>query len=179
MNFAVHGLCPLLLTTAPLVPAFIQILCLTPSCLGLTGIEIQGGQEERSPVPKFNAVLPRTDRDWNPRRSRREESHTEAYTVTITGGTLWSGDSSVVELRTRDQKVVGSSPGGSGGTVFVSRVSFLCWFLFRYDLSHPRVAAIARKRPLSFWQKFRCVCVCVCVCAVSYTHLTLPTRSTV
>ena len=23
------------------------------------------------------------------------------------------------------------------------------------------------------------VCVCVCVCAVSYTHLTLPTRSTV
>ena len=24
-----------------------------------------------------------------------------------------------------------------------------------------------------------CVCVCVCVCAVSYTHLTLPTRSTV
>ena len=24
-----------------------------------------------------------------------------------------------------------------------------------------------------------CVCVCVCVCAVSYTHLTLPTSSTV
>ena len=26
---------------------------------------------------------------------------------------------------------------------------------------------------------FARVCVCVCVCAVSYTHLTLPTRSTV
>ena len=28
-------------------------------------------------------------------------------------------------------------------------------------------------------KRFQCVCVCVCVCAVSYTHLTLPTRSTV
>ena len=27
--------------------------------------------------------------------------------------------------------------------------------------------------------RITCVCVCVCVCAVSYTHLTLPTRSTV
>ena len=39
---------------------------------------------------------------------------------------LWSGDSSVVERRTRGQKVAGSSPGMSGGKIFFSRVSFLC-----------------------------------------------------
>ena len=37
---------------------------------------------------------------------------------------------------------------------FFSRVSFLCWLLFRY-LFHPRVTAVACKRPWSFCQKRR------------------------
>ena len=34
--------------------------------------------------------------------------------------------SSTVEIRTRDQKVSGSSPCTSGGRMYLSRVSFLC-----------------------------------------------------
>ena len=38
---------------------------------------------------------------------------------------LWeAGESSVVECRTRDQKVSGSNPSGSGGRIFFSRSSF-------------------------------------------------------
>ena len=67
----------------------------------------------------------------------------------------WSGDSSVLERRTRgDWKVAGSSPRRSGGRIFFSRVNFLCWLLFRYPF-HPRVTAVARKRSLSFCQKCR------------------------
>ena len=61
-----------------------------------------------------------------------------------------SGDGLVVH----DEKVAGSSPGRSGGRIFFSRVNFLCRLLFRYPL-HPRVTAVARKRPLSFCQKRR------------------------
>ena len=56
-----------------------------------------------------------------------------------------------LEGRTRDRKVAGSNPCRSGGIIFFSRVSFLCWLLFRY----PRVTAVARKRPRSFCQKCR------------------------
>ena len=41
-----------------------------------------------------------------------------------------------------------------GGRIFFSRVNFLCWLLFRYPF-HPRVTAVARKRPRSFCQKCR------------------------
>ena len=41
-----------------------------------------------------------------------------------------------------------------GGRIFVSRVNFLCRLLFRYSF-HPRVTAVARKRPRSFCQKRR------------------------
>ena len=42
----------------------------------------------------------------------------------------------------------------NGGRIFFSRVDFLCWLLFRYPF-HPRVTAVARKRPRSFCQKCR------------------------
>ena len=38
--------------------------------------------------------------------------------------------------------------------VRISRIYFLCWLLFRYPF-HPRVTAVARKRPRSFCQKRR------------------------
>ena len=59
-----------------------------------------------------------------------------------------------LERRTHDQKVAGSNPCWSGGGIFFSRVNFLCWLLFRY-LFHPRVTAVACKRPRSFCQKRR------------------------
>ena len=59
-----------------------------------------------------------------------------------------------LERQTCDQKVAGSNPCGSGGRIFFSSVNFLCWLLFRYPF-HPRVTAVARKRPLSFCQKRR------------------------
>ena len=37
-----------------------------------------------------------------------------------------AGMASVVERRSRDRKVSGSSPGMSGGRIFFSRVTFLC-----------------------------------------------------
>ena len=57
-----------------------------------------------------------------------------------------------LERRTRDWKVAGSNPCWGGGRIFFSRVNFLCWLLFRYPF-HPRVTAVARKRPRSFCQK--------------------------
>ena len=59
-----------------------------------------------------------------------------------------------LERRTRDRKVAGSNPCWSGGRIFFSRVDFLCWLLFRYPF-HPRVTAVACKRPRSFCQKCR------------------------
>ena len=59
-----------------------------------------------------------------------------------------------LERRTRDWKVAGSNPCWSGGRIFFSRVNFLCWLLFRYPF-HPRVTAVARKRPRSFCLKRR------------------------
>ena len=59
-----------------------------------------------------------------------------------------------LERRTRDWKVAGSNPCRSGGRIFFSGVDFLCWLSFRYPF-HPRVTAVARKRPRSFCQKCR------------------------
>ena len=59
-----------------------------------------------------------------------------------------------LERRTRDRKVAGSNPCWSGWRIFFSRVSFLCWLLFRYPF-HPRVTAVARERSQSFCQKRR------------------------
>ena len=58
---------------------------------------------------------------------------------------------SVVKRQTRDRKVAGSSPSRSGGRIFLSRVNFLCWLLFRYPY-HPRVTTVAHKRSRSFCQ---------------------------
>ena len=55
-----------------------------------------------------------------------------------------------LERRTRDRKGASSNPGRSGGRVFSSRVITL----IRCPL-HPRVSAVARKRPRSFCQKCR------------------------
>ena len=59
-----------------------------------------------------------------------------------------------LEHRTRDQKVTGLNPCRSGGRIFFSRVNFLCWLLFWYPF-HPRVTAVACKRPRSSCQKCR------------------------
>ena len=52
-------------------------------------------------------------------------------------------DDSTLERRTRDRKVSVSRPGRIGGRIFFSRVSFLCWFLFRFPF-HSSVTAAAR-----------------------------------
>ena len=59
-----------------------------------------------------------------------------------------------LERQTGDRKVTGSNPCWSGRRIFFSRVNFLCWLLFWYPF-HPRVTAVARKRPRSFCQKRR------------------------
>ena len=59
-----------------------------------------------------------------------------------------------LERQSRDWKVAGSNPSRSGGRIFFSGVNFLCWLLFRCPF-HPRVTAVARKRPRSFRQKCR------------------------
>ena len=43
---------------------------------------------------------------------------------------IFRRDSWLVEHRTRDRKVASSNPGWSGGRIFFSRVSFVCWLLF-------------------------------------------------
>ena len=63
-----------------------------------------------------------------------------------------AGIAQCLERRTRDRKVAGSNPCWSCGRVFFSRVNFLCWLLFRYPF-HPRITAVARKRPRSFCPK--------------------------
>ena len=67
---------------------------------------------------------------------------------------LGAGIAQWLERQTRDRKVEGSNPCWSGGRIFFSRVNFLCLLLFRYRF-HPRVTAVARKRPWSFCQKHR------------------------
>ena len=64
------------------------------------------------------------------------------------------GDGSVVERRTRDRRFAGSSPGRSGGRIFLSRVNFMCRLSFPYPF-HPCVTAVARKRSRSFFQRCR------------------------
>ena len=65
---------------------------------------------------------------------------------------IGAGIAQWLERRTRDWKVACSNPCGSGERIFLSRVNFLCWLLFRYP-SHARVTAVARKRSRSFCQK--------------------------
>ena len=70
-------------------------------------------------------------------------------------------DSSVVERRTRDRSVAGSSPDRSCRRIFFSRVHFLCWLLFRYPF-HPRVTAVA------FCQRCRCQVTAEHTCTVVF-----------
>ena len=74
-----------------------------------------------------------------------------AYSIHIYPG---AGIAQWLERRTRDRKVAGSNPCWSGERIFFSRVNSLCWLLFRYPF-HPRVTAVAGKRPRSFCQKRR------------------------
>ena len=67
---------------------------------------------------------------------------------------VWAGIAQRLECRTHDRKVAGLNPGRSGGRIFFSQVNFLCWLLLRY-LFHPRVTAVACKRPRTFCQKCR------------------------
>ena len=76
------------------------------------------------------------------------------YTECISTALLKSQDSLLVERRNRDRKVVSSNPGRSGGRIFFSRVSCVCWLLFGVH-SNPLVTAVACKRPKPFCQKCR------------------------
>ena len=67
---------------------------------------------------------------------------------------LGSGDRSVVRALDSWLKFMGLNPCRSGGRIFFSRVSFLCWLLFWY-LFHLRVTAVAHKRSQSFCQMCR------------------------
>ena len=60
------------------------------------------------------------------------------------GSYVGSGDSLVVEHHTPDRKVLGLSPGRSGGRFFFIQASFLCWLLFQYPF-HRCVTAVACK----------------------------------
>ena len=66
----------------------------------------------------------------------------------------WAGIAQWLERRTRDRKVSCSSPGRNGGRNFFSRVSFLCWLLYRCSV-HPRVTLVAHIKSQSFCQKNR------------------------
>ena len=57
----------------------------------------------------------------------------------------------LAERRTRDRKVANSNPGRSGGRIFFS--SQLCVLTLIPCPFHPRVTAVARKRPRPFCQK--------------------------
>ena len=63
-------------------------------------------------------------------------------------------DSSVVKCQISDQKVLGLSPGRSGGRIFYFMVNFLRSLLF-WGLFHPCVTVVAGKRFGSFCQKCR------------------------
>ena len=65
-----------------------------------------------------------------------------------------SGDSSVTQCWTYDQKVTGPNPGNSSGRIFFSRVSHLFRLLFWYPF-HPCAIAVACKRSWSLSQKCR------------------------
>ena len=68
--------------------------------------------------------------------------------------TSGAGIAQWLERQTCDWKVAGSNPCWGGGSIFFSRVDFLCWLLFRYPF-HPCVTAAARKRSRSFCQMCR------------------------
>ena len=59
-----------------------------------------------------------------------------------------------LERWTRGRKVASSNPGKRGGRIFFFRVNFCVLTLIRCPF-HPRVTAVARKRPWSFCQKCR------------------------
>ena len=58
-----------------------------------------------------------------------------------------------LKRRTHDRKVASSNPGRSGGRIFSPEL--LCLLTLVRCPFHPRVTAVARKRPRSFCQKCR------------------------
>ena len=101
--------------------------------------------EDEINLPPKNQLYRCMDANLWTGRNNNNHNHCEAQGA---GMAQW------IERRTRDRKVAGSNPCRSGGRIFYSRVSFLCWLLFRYPF-HPRVTAVARKTPRSFCQKCR------------------------
>ena len=96
-----------------------------------------------------------SDGGWWKAGPERQGSEREDWAGSWTGKQgklLGAGIAQWLEHWTCDQKVVGSSPGRSGGRIFFSRVNCLCWLLFRYAF-HPRVTTVARKKNRSFCQK--------------------------
>ena len=69
-------------------------------------------------------------------------------------GSTWlgAGIACWLERRTRDRKVASSNPGRSSRRVFFSGI---CVLTLIPCLFHPRVTAVARKRPRLFCQKCR------------------------
>ena len=111
-----------------------------------------------APPPYSWSLLGKSEGPAPPPSSKIFWSRLEPLTAVLRARpdiTPWgAGIAQWLERRTRDRKVAGSNPCWSGGRIFFSRVNFLCWLLFRYPF-HPRVTAVARKRPRSFCQKRR------------------------
>ena len=90
-------------------------------------------------------------RGYDELQKRKRKNEKKPLTGAVSLGV---GIAQWLEHQPRDWKVTGSNPCLSGGKIFFSRVNFLCWLLFWYPF-HPRVTAVALKRPLSFCQKCR------------------------
>ena len=72
----------------------------------------------------------------------------------FSNGLLGEWGSSVVRVPDYDQMVAGSNPCRSSGSIFFSRVTFLCW-LISVSVPPTCVTAVACKRPRWFCQKCR------------------------
>ena len=96
-----------------------------------------------------------TGRQWlkKKRKKKKHEKNDRGHT-----GIPSQRDSSMHHLKTnwwkqtRDRKVASSNPGRSGGKIFFSIVKLCVLTLIRCPF-HPRVTAVARKRPRSLRQK--------------------------
>ena len=96
----------------------------------------------------------RRNKQYVPRQWIRGKTNEDSKTPISAMKRTGVGIAQRLERRSPDRKVAGSNPCRSGGIKKFSRVNFLCWLLFRYPF-HPRVTAVARKRPRSFCQKCR------------------------
>ena len=101
---------------------------------------------------------------WSPVQSLTRTRNMIIYIGRGAGIACW------LDRRTRDRKVADSNPGRSGGRIFFARVNFFVLNLIRCPF-HPRVTAVARKRPRSFYQK------CRWQVTLKHAHTLDPTKS--